>query len=162
MQIIITSRNAETVQTWQRVLEGDPDVHLQVGNRAQVPVDAVVMAGIFAHERYGGRPSYETAEILVNKRGDGQPLLVIVPPSRPMRFDEHHTPQVHPDYATVQPAYHAATHVFDAIHRWNETHQEAISAIEVSLPLLGLDDPGDESSPRSFDRALREHRARFT
>ncbi|MFD5317723.1 hypothetical protein [Streptomyces sp. NPDC127098] len=161
MQIIITSRNAETLRTWRRFFENDPDVDLQVGNRAQVPVDAVLMAGIFAHERYGGSPSHDSAEILVNRRGDGQPPLVIVPPGRRMRLDEHGRPQVHPDHAAIDPAYHTASHVFDAIHQWNETRQETISAIEVSLPLVGFDDPLDESSPQAFRRALTEYRAKL-
>ncbi|WP_328873146.1 hypothetical protein OHT76_25275 [Streptomyces sp. NBC_00287] len=158
MRLVITSQKTDTLDRWQRVFEGCAEVTCRCGLRAEIPVDAVLMAGVFAHERYGGRPSFSEAEILENRRGDGWPDLVIVPPTRPMARDSDGNCKVHADYAEMQPAYFAASRSFRAIVEWNSTHDVPISAVELNLGLMNMDNPVDDSSARSFRDAFEEYR----
>jgi hypothetical protein len=158
MKIIITSRNAETIETWQRVIPVDPAVSFETALRAEGTVDAVLMAGVFAHQRYGGRPGAREAQIIDNRREDGWPPLVIVPPTRPIVTDGEGGTRIDPEFQGIKPTYYAASHVFAAVARWNARHTHAIATVEVNLPLLDMDTPSDKSSPRSFAEALLDHR----
>ncbi|WP_316776038.1 hypothetical protein [Streptomyces sasae] len=160
MQLVITSRKAETLDRWQHVFEGCDDVVFQRALRAETPVDAVLMAGIFAIERYGSRHDLHRAQILENHRGDGWHDLIIVPPTLPMTRDGRGGWKVQPEYEGIQPAYYAASRSFRAISEWNDEHEVPIAAVEVNLPMLDMDRPVDDSSPRSFRQALEEYRER--
>lgn len=158
MRLVITSQKTDTLERWQRVFEGYEDVICQRGLRAETPVDAVLMAGIFALERYGGRPGVEDAQILENRRGDGWHSLIIVPPGRPMSRDAHGEWKVQDGYAHIQPAYFAASRSFRAIEEWNARHVERqISVVEINLPLMDMDKPVDDSSAQAFKKAFQEH-----
>ncbi|MDG9708227.1 hypothetical protein [Streptomyces sp. DH10] len=158
MRLVITSQKTDTLDRWQRVFEGCGDVICQPGLRAETPVDAVLMAGIFALERYGGRPGVNHAQILENRRGDGWHSLIIVPPGRPMTRDAEGGWKVQAEYAHIQPAYFAASRSFRAIEEWNAHHFERqISVVEINLPLMDMDNPVDDSSPQSFKKAFKEH-----
>ncbi|MFE7957825.1 hypothetical protein [Streptomyces sp. NPDC057413] len=161
MRLVVTSEKAETLNRWQAVFEDCDDVLFQQAPRAETPVDAVLMAGIFAIERYGSRPAFEKGQILENRRNDGWHDLIVVPPTRPMMRDAGGTWSVRAEYAGIQPAYYAASHAFQAIAEWNDTHDPGISAVEVNLPLLDMDHPVDDSSPRSFRQAWEEYRDRL-
>ncbi|CAL9525144.1 hypothetical protein [Streptomyces sp. enrichment culture] len=161
MHLVITSQKPGTLDRWQRVFEGCADVSCQRGLRSETPVDAVLMAGLFAHGRYGGRPRFSEAEIRDNLRGDGWPALVVVPPTRPMAKDSQGNMAVHPDYADIQPAYFAATRCFQAIAEWNDTHEVPISSVEINLGLMNMDSPVDDSSARAFREAFGEYRERM-
>ncbi|MFF4400213.1 hypothetical protein [Streptomyces sp. NPDC001480] len=162
MQLVITSQKAETLDRWRRVFEGCDDVLFERGLRAETPVDAVLMAGIFAIERYGSRPDFQKAQILENRRGDGWHDLIIVPPTLPMARDGQGGWQVQSGYEDIQPAYYGATRSFQAIAEWNKEpdRENLISAVEVNLPMLNMDNPVDDSSARFFRVALEEYRER--
>lgn len=161
MRLVITSQKADTLDRWQRVFEECEDVSCQRGLRAGIPVDAVLMAGMFALERYGGRAGAEEAQILENRRGDGWHGLIIVPPGRPMTRDAQGEWKVQAGYAHLQPAYFAASRSFHAIEEWNARHVDRrISAIEINLPLMNMDNPVDDASPKSFKQAFDEFRER--
>jgi hypothetical protein len=156
MQLVITSRNARTLETWQRVFTNFPQVTFQVALRAETPVDAMAMAPIFA-ERYGSLPVVDRAQILENHLGDGFPDHIIVPPGLPMIMDSEGNWRIRPEYEGIKPAHHAASHMFRAVGEWNESHDASIDVIEINLPLLDMNSPADESSPQSFMRALEEY-----
>ncbi|MEU0387509.1 SMI1/KNR4 family protein [Streptomyces chartreusis] len=159
MRLVITSQKTDTLDRWQRVFEGCGDVVCQRGLRAETPVDAVLMSGLFALERYGGRPGVQEAQILENRRGDGWHSLIIVPPGRPMTRDAQGHWKVQAAYAHIQPAYFAASRSFRAIEEWNARHVgPQISVVEINLPLMDMDNPVDDSSPQSFKKAFKEYR----
>ncbi|MGC0330213.1 hypothetical protein RKD23_003203 [Streptomyces sp. SAI-170] len=162
MRLVITSQKADTLARWQRVFEGCADAVCRRGLRSDTPVDAVLMAGLFAHGRYGGRPNFSTAEILENRRGDGWPGLVVVPPTRPMTKDSEGNWTVHADYADIPPAYFAASRSFQAVAEWNSRHETQISSVELNLGLMNMDNPADDSSASAFRRAFEEYRDRLT
>ncbi|MDQ1017028.1 hypothetical protein [Streptomyces afghaniensis] len=159
VRLVITSQKTDTLDRWQRVFDGCQDVICQQGLRARTPVDAVLMAGIFALERYGGRAGAQEAQILENRRGDGWHGLIVVPPGRPMTRDAQGEWRVQAGYAHIQPAYFAASRSFRAIEEWNAHHvEQPISAVEINLPLMNMDNPVDDSSPLSFREAFEEYR----
>jgi hypothetical protein len=160
--LVITSQKPGTLDRWRRVFAGCADVSCQRGPRSATPVDAVLMAGLFAHGRYGGRPRFSEAEIRENQRGDGWPALVVVPPTRPMTKDSQGSIAVHPDHADIQPVYFAASRSFQAIAQWNDTHETPITRVEINLGLMNLDNPVDDSSARAFREAFEEYHERMT
>ncbi|MFH9062186.1 hypothetical protein ACH4GM_13330 [Streptomyces coeruleorubidus] len=159
MRLVITSQKTDTLDRWQHVFEDCQDVICQQGLRAETPVDAVLMAGVFALERYGGRPGAEEAQILENRRGDGWHDLIVVPPGRPMARDPQGEWKVQAGYAHLHPASFAASRSFRAVKEWNARHVERkISVVEINLPLMDMDNPVDDSSPQSFKKAFKEYR----
>ncbi|MGW6060838.1 hypothetical protein [Streptomyces sp. NPDC055189] len=155
MRLVVTSERAETLDIWRPVFEEHPEVTFELASRSQTPVDAVMMAGIFAIERYGSRPNFRHAQILENHRGDGWHDLVIVPPTRPMTRNADGVWQVVAEYADIHPAYYAASHAFQAIAEWNASHDgRPINGVEINLPLMDMNKPVDESSPSAFKAAL--------
>ncbi|KAK1182784.1 hypothetical protein B7755_034410 [Streptomyces sp. NBS 14/10] len=130
------------------------DVEVIESRATSLEVDIVVMAGVWAFERYGGRPSHEQAQILPNETGDGFPLWVVIPPYRPVvRKDDEIV--VREDFATVSPAYFAIVRSLQAMRR--EFGSEVV--VLFGLPLLGMDDPRDRETPVSEARAIGESRS---
>ncbi|WP_062217307.1 hypothetical protein [Streptomyces sp. NBRC 109706] len=156
MQIVITSRKAATLDTWRRARVAGPEVTFHLGWRSAMPVDAMVVAGVHAFPRLGGRPRWDRAQIIENTHYDAWPKFLVVPPTRPMVLGEDGVARIHPDFRRITPASYAASEAIAEIVRWNETQDDAISAAEVNLPLLEFDNPADASSARAFQTALRD------
>ena len=156
MQIVITSRKAATIDTWRRAGADGPEVILHQGPRSPVPVDAMVVAGVHAFPRLGGRPRWDRAQIIENTHEDDWPKYLVVPPTRPMVLGEDRVARVHPDYRRISPAGYAASRALAEIVRWNASQDDTISAAEVNLPLLEFDNPADAASARAFHEALGE------
>ncbi|WP_189326640.1 hypothetical protein [Streptomyces flaveus] len=116
------------------------------------------MSGIYALERYGGAPRHDIAQILDNLRNDGMPPMIVVPPSLPMRRTSSGTLEVIPELRTESPAHYAVSRALQAIDRWNESSiTRKIDTLIFDLPLLGMDDPEDRSTPKSTRKAMSEH-----
>lgn len=52
--------------------------------------DALILPGVFAHDRYGGRTDTERAQILVNTTGDVAPEFIVATPSYAPYFKGSH------------------------------------------------------------------------
>jgi hypothetical protein len=158
MEFVVVTENLETLAVWQEELGGIDQVDFRVGTPTGFAADAAVMSGIYAFGRYGGRPRTDAAQIRENVRGDGFPGLVVIPPSRPAMFDEEGRPVVRPEFRDTSPAYFAMSHVLRSVDAWDRDHDRRLHSVLLPLPLLGMDDPGDRSTPRSVRRALADHR----
>lgn len=109
------------------------------------------MAGAWAFEWYGGRPTRDHAQVVANETGDGLPLWVVIPPYRPfVRLGGEI--KVREDFASVSPAYFAIVESLRAIKR--EFGNEVV--VVLCLPLLGMDDPDDGITPISVAQAVEE------
>lgn len=151
MKICITSRRQETLELWKRLLPDSPSVEFVNENDAEIHSDVLVMSGIWAFERYGGRPSRDAAQILANTRGDGLPDWIVIPPFRPV-IEHHGEVEIRSDFKSVSPAYYAVLTSLRAV--WNEFGESCTVALD--LPLLGMNDPSDEETPVSVRRAIEE------
>ncbi|MEU5640174.1 hypothetical protein [Streptomyces milbemycinicus] len=151
MKIYIATTSPRTSGSWMNVFRTRDDVEVIESSATSVEADIIVMAGVWAFERYGGRPSRDQAQILPNERGDGFPLWVVIPPHLPVtrKVDEI---TVREDFAAVSPAYFAIVRSLEAIRR--EFGNEVV--VLLALPLLGMDDPHDEATPVSVARAIDE------
>ncbi|MEW2522409.1 hypothetical protein [Actinacidiphila alni] len=157
MDIIVTSTSAPLLDVWRRHLGDGLPVELWEAEARDVPADAVAMAGMFAHERYGGRPEPGRAKILRNGRGDGFPGLVVVPATRPMTRDAAGQAVVRPESADVGPAYFGISRALDALREWNTAGAEPrVDVLLFPLGLLGMDSAADSATPASVGRAVRE------
>jgi hypothetical protein len=155
MHILITSKRAETIRTWRETFPPCNEIDFIESYPRSLQADAICMSGIYALERYGGSPRNDVAQILDNLRNDGLPPLVIVPPSRPLQRTVAGTLEVVPEFSTESPAYYATSRAFEAIERWNSRNSSPqIEKVIFDLPLLGMDDPADGSTPRSVLRAM--------
>jgi hypothetical protein len=157
MDFIITSDSEQVLDTWRRGLGPGLSVELWQSHPRDVPADAVAVSGVFAFERYGGRPAAGEARILRNHRDDGYPALVVVPASRPAAIGPDGRPVVRPEYAGISPAYFGMSRALAALREWNRAGQEPrVDILLMPLALLGMDDPEDTGTPASVGRALRE------
>ncbi|SFE75561.1 hypothetical protein SAMN05216251_10581 [Actinacidiphila alni] len=157
MDVIVTSDNAQLLDVWRQHLGAGLPVELWKAEPRDVPADAVMVSGMFAHGRYGGRPTPGRAQILRNGRGDGYPGLVVVPATRPAMLDAEGQPVVRPEYADISPAYFGVSRALDALREWNASGQEPrVEVLLFPLGLLGMESPADTATPESVGRAVRE------
>ncbi|WP_431999232.1 hypothetical protein [Streptomyces sioyaensis] len=159
MDIIITSDNDSTLALWRTHLSSLPEVSFTNERPAGIEADAVVISGIYAFERYGGRPNTTAAQIVTNTKDDGFPGLVVIPPSLPVILNEQKRPVVHPDYTGTSPAYYAISHTLAAIKSLDAEMGQVVRRVIFSLPLLGMNSPRDASTPSSVRRAIEEYSA---
>ncbi|MCG8924056.1 hypothetical protein [Lentzea sp. CC55] len=151
MKIYVTSRQSSTLDLWARLLRSDSaEIEFVDESRRTVQADVIVMSGVWAFDRYGGRPDREKAQILPNLRGDGLPSWIVVPPFRPV-VESNGEIIVREDFEQVSPAYHAVLQSLRAIRDKFGCSAELV----LSLPLLGMDDPQDESTPASVMQAVQ-------
>lgn len=149
MRIYFASRNSDTLTSWARIIGHIKDVHYIDCADVTAQMDSVVMSGAWAFDRYGGRPNRTRAQIAFNERDGNLPGIVIIPPFRPLSEQEG-VSSVREDFKPVSPAYYAASKAL-------ETAEEELGSdvsVVFHLPLLGMDDPLDESSPQSVSRAV--------
>lgn len=157
MDIIITSDSPPLLDVWRRHLGTGLPVELWEAGPRDVPADAVMISAIFAHGRYGGRPTPGVAQILRNGRGDGYPGLVVVPATRPAMLDAEGRAVVRPEYADVSPAYFGVSRALDAVREWNAAGEEPrVDVLLFPLGLLGMESVDDTATPESVGRAVRD------
>ncbi|GHB33682.1 hypothetical protein [Streptomyces chryseus] len=158
MNIYITSQKPQVLALWKECIPPSTLIEYRDVSPTQLSVDAILMAGSFAFERYGGRPQRDVAQILPNRRNDNLPNLVIIPPYRPVADQEGGGHLAAPGWEDTSPAFHAISRSLLAIREWNSTNEHllAISTVNMSLPFLGMNDETDQSTPMSAYRALSE------
>ncbi|MFI1161139.1 hypothetical protein [Streptomyces sioyaensis] len=157
MNIIIASDNDSTLALWEAHLSPLAEVSFTKERAVHIEADAVAIAGIYAFERYGGRPNTTAAQVVTNTTGDGLPGVVIIPPSLPVILNSEKRPVVHPDYTEVSPAYYAISHTLKVIDALNTEGEQVVRRVIFSLPLLGMNNPRDASTPSSVRQAIEEH-----
>ncbi|MCQ0022700.1 hypothetical protein M4914_06855 [Streptomyces somaliensis DSM 40738] len=149
MKIYVTSLQQSTLDLWSRLLPESTAIELVNQNSRSVRADVLVMSGVWAFDRYGGRPNRETAQILSNSNGDGLPDWIAVPPFRPI-VEQDGGFSVREDFRQVSPAYYA---VLQSLRAVRNEFGDSVSVI-LDLTMLGMDDPRDESTPASVARAV--------
>jgi hypothetical protein len=149
VKLYVTSQSQETLDLWSRILPAAGAIEFVRTTDHRVEADAVVMSGAWAFDRYGGRPNREHAQVLQNNKGDGLPERVIVPPFRPV-VERDGEFKIREDYEDVSPTYFAFLESLRAASR--ELGESCRIAFD--LPMLGMDRPMDESTPRSAARAI--------
>jgi len=150
VKLDVISRNQETIELWSAIFSEVGPIQFSSAPPVWLDIDAVVMSGKWAFDRYGGKPNRESAQVLQNDRGDGLPRRVIVPPYRPVVIRDGEA-RIREDYENVSPTYFAFLESLLAASReFGEP-----SRIAFYLPMLGMDQPSDESTPRSAARAIK-------
>lgn len=149
MKIYVTSRQQSTLDLWSRLLPASTLIEFVNEGDRMVQADALAMSGVWAFDRYGGSPNRESAQILSNARGDGLPEWIVVPPFRPV-VERDGSFVIRDDWEEVSPAYYAVLESLRAVK--NEFGDS--SSVALDLPMLGMDDPCDESTPVSVARAI--------
>jgi len=150
VKLIVTSQNQETLDLWREVMVEVGPVEFGANPVGVAGLDAVVISGKWAFDRYGGRPNREHAQVLNNERGDGLPRRIIVPPFLPVVIRDGEV-RIREDYENISPTYFAFLEsLLAASSEFDESCRVAFD-----LPLLGMDQPSDEITPRSAARAIR-------
>lgn len=149
MKIYVSSLRQSTLDLWSRLLP--PSKTIEFANRSSRSLGAgvLVMSGVWAFDRYGGSPDREAAQVLPNSRDDGMPEWIVVPPFRPV-VERDGGVSIRDDFKQVSLAYYA---VLQSLRVVRDEFGESVT-VALDLPLLGMDDPGDESTPVSVARAI--------
>ncbi|MFE4665107.1 hypothetical protein ACFRI7_25665 [Streptomyces sp. NPDC056716] len=149
MKIYVTSLQQSTVDLWSRLLPESMAIEFVNESSRSIRADVLVMSGVWAFDRYGGRPNREAVQVLSNSRGDGLPEWIAVPPFRPIvkRDGEF---SIREDFEQISPAYYA---VLQSLRAVRDEFGDSASVV-LDLPMLGMDDPHDESTPASVIRAI--------
>ncbi|WP_327074588.1 hypothetical protein OG196_33320 [Kitasatospora purpeofusca] len=151
MKIYVTSRQQATLDLWSLFLPVSIAIEFVNEVERVVRADVLAMSGIWAFDRYGGSPNREVAQVLSNERGDGLSDWIVVPPFRPIVECDGEI-SIREDFKDVSPAYHAVLGILRAVR--SEFGNSA--SITFDLPMLGMDDSRDESTPASVARAMEE------
>ncbi|WP_255953524.1 hypothetical protein [Streptomyces odontomachi] len=149
MKIYVTSHQQATLDLWAGLLPEAAAIEYVSGNIDPAQVDALAISGIWAFDRYGGKPSREAAQIVSNKNGDGLPGWIIIPPFRPVT-EQSGEISIRKDFKHISPTYHA---VLESLRAARERFGESAS-VALDLPMLGMDNPRDEATAVSASRAI--------
>jgi hypothetical protein len=149
MKIYVTSRQQATLDLWSSMLPASMKIEFVNEGDRRVQADALVMSGVWAFDRYGGRPNRESAQILSNTREDGLPEWIVIPPFRPI-VEQDGSFVVREDFADVSPAYFS---ILESLRAFKNEFGDS-SSVALDLPMLGMDDPRDESTPAAVARAI--------
>ena len=152
MKIYVASRNQETLDLWARLLPPSQCIEFVNYVERALRADAIIISGEWAFDRYGGSPDREVARIRPNMRNDGLPDWIVIPPYRPLAEVGDGTFKVRDDFRDVSPAYFGILQALRAIH----ANFGDVCSVILDLPLLGMDDSRDESTPRSAASAIGE------
>lgn len=98
-----------------------------------------------------GSPAAPSRRLSATSAETDTPEFVITPPFRPTA-GAGEAPVIREDFREVSPAYYAVKKSLEAV-------QEELGAqvsVVLDLPLLGMDDPTDESTPASVSEAVEE------
>ncbi|MBF5000910.1 hypothetical protein IRT45_27605 [Nocardia sp. BSTN01] len=89
--VIFASHQPELVET-EESLGHLKHVEIRIGIMPELTrdCDALILPGVFAHDRYGFRAIPKQAQVLVNNLGDTAPRLVVATPSYAPHFRGSH------------------------------------------------------------------------
>ncbi|MFE2374173.1 hypothetical protein [Streptomyces sp. NPDC059398] len=149
MKIYVTSLQQPTLDLWSRLLPATTAIEFANQSSRSLRADVLVMSGVWAFDRYGGRPNREAAQALPNSKGDGLPEWIVVPPFRPI-VERDGEFSIREDFEQISPAYYA---VLQSLRAVRDEFGDSASVV-LDLPMLGMDDPHDESTPASVARAI--------
>ncbi|MCC3316424.1 hypothetical protein [Nocardia africana] len=92
MKFIIFAPCENALAEARSALRNLDNVEFRVGTMPEATqnCDALILPGVFAHDRYGGRADTERAQVLVNKSGDVAPALIVATPSYAPYFKGSH------------------------------------------------------------------------
>ncbi|MFF0500654.1 hypothetical protein ACFYU5_29945 [Nocardia aobensis] len=83
MKFVIFAPHENALTEVRAALHNSDNVEFRVETMPEATrdCDALILPGVFAHDRYGGRADTERAQVLVNKSGDVAPTLIVATPS---------------------------------------------------------------------------------
>ena len=159
LRLIISDKRVELLRAWQEVFGDIEEVRLLNSDaRAlmEMPeVDCVLMMGMFAHERFGGRPIIAEAQILGTNGEVGFPPWVVTTPPFAAHFEDVVEPDgarrvgLVPDQelAPDKETYILFDKVFERIREFNESGESEIETLAFDLEFLNfpLGDPRKEA-----------------
>ncbi|WP_182885244.1 hypothetical protein [Microbispora sp. H10885] len=151
MKIYVTSRSQATLDVWARLLPQSLGVELVNEAGRAVQADVIVVSGKWAFDRYGGVPNRQTAQIRPNIRNDRLPEWVVIPPFRPV-VERDGQFEIRSDFKDMSPAHFG---ILESLKVILQNLGDSCSVI-LDLPLLGMDDPYDESTPVSVASAINK------
>ena len=151
LKLLISELRPELLVIWAEVFDGVKEVVLLTVNvqtlMALPEVDALLMMGMFAHERYGGRPIHKESQILSTQGNQGVPLWVVTTAPLSAHLEERRQLNgtaraniVQAEKLTPEEeTYIVFTKVFKCIERFNENSERAkIRALGFDLKFLNF------------------------
>ena len=105
LRLVISDRRRPLLDLWAAVFHDIPSVVFrEIEIRALMglsDIDAVLMMGIFAHERYGGRPILGQSQILKGDSRPGSPTWIVTTPSFPAHLEGRSRPTGKDEFVIV-------------------------------------------------------------
>lgn len=153
MQLVLAGHNSGALEPWRAVFHDDERVEFRVGSLPGIgfACDAQIVPAFLAHDRYGGVPDYDSAQVLVNTRGDGGPGLVVATPMYgPMTRWEGSEDAARERVAELFEAS------FDEIDRYNSNAggDGGINRVLILVTAMGFEGLGSAASSGGLRRAV--------
>jgi hypothetical protein len=151
LKMIIADSRPDLLAIWAKVFSGIHRVffvNVDVSTLMELPeVDAELMRGVFAHERYGGKHKTGESQILSSKGEFGVPPWVVTTASFAAHFEKVYLPDGTIDFQIVQnesltpeeEEYIVFKKAFECIEKFNESHEkEKIRTLGFHLWFLNI------------------------
>jgi hypothetical protein len=83
MRLVICAQSESRLTEWREALGDISGLDFRFGTMPDVSFgcDAMIIPAFLAHDRYGGKPESDRAQIIENLRGDSLPALIVATPS---------------------------------------------------------------------------------
>ena len=117
LKIIIVDLNSDLLSMWNKVFQAYPEIrfeNIDFKTLVNLPdINAVLMRGIFAYERYGGVPKLGESQIISTNGEKGMPPWIVTTAT----FSQDKMPEKEYDYTEF-------CQVFKSIDQFNNTNQK--------------------------------------
>lgn len=170
LRMIISDRRPELLATWQDVFDDIEEVDflsIDTPTLMRLPeADAVLMMGMFAHERYGGTPIIGKSQILSTAVDPELAPWVITTPPLPAHFEKER--QYDGTFETVvvqdqnmptwEEDYIIFSEVFRCVAEFNDSREEPrIRTLAFDLEFLNFPRGEPRKEAEAVRRAYLEH-----
>lgn len=168
LKLVIADDSAQTLKNWSNVfskidtidtLESDIPTCMSLPN-----IDAVLMMGIFAHQRYGGKPKMGKSQILRTQGASGMPKFVVTTPPFPAHLKNQNSASQKEIISSQngyisndEETYILFIKVFECVNQFNQINRETpIQTLVIHLSFLNFSQNQADVEAQAALRAYRD------
>lgn len=168
LKLVIADDSAHTLKNWSNVFSEIDTIYTLESNiptcMSLPNIDAVLMMGMFAHQRYGGQPKMGESQVLSTQGASGMPKFVVTTPPFPAHLKNQNSAgqqeiisAPNERISTDEETYILFTKVFECVNQFNKLYRETLlQTLAIHLSFLNFSQNQTDVEAKAALRAYRE------
>lgn len=168
LNLVIADNSNKILKFWSEIFEEINTISTlksDISTCMSLPsIDAVLMMGMFAHERYGSKPKMGESQVLRTQETSGMPKFVVTTPPFSAYFEHQYKANKQENIlsqneriSAEEKTYILFIKVFECIEKFNQINPEMlIQTLAVHLSFLNFPQGQPEAEAKAALRAYRE------